>query len=87
MFVGAKRNGLPRDKRGLDGVRVLTELRSDPATRSIPVIVATSRTLDRADLETLGRMGATVLPKSDLAGEDASLRMHDALVRAGVLPS
>jgi hypothetical protein len=49
--------------------------------------VATSRTPDGADREALARLGATVLPKSDLAGEDASGRMRDALVRAGVLPS
>jgi signal transduction histidine kinase/DNA-binding response OmpR family regulator len=72
---------------GLDGSQVLAALRSDPATRAIPVIVATSRTLDGADREALARLGATVLPKSDLAGEDASGRMRDALVRAGVLPS
>jgi hypothetical protein len=62
-------------------------LRADPTTCGIPVIVATSRTLDRADLDSLARMGATVLRKSDLAGEDAPRRMHDALVRAGVLPN
>jgi signal transduction histidine kinase/CheY-like chemotaxis protein len=72
---------------GLDGARVLAELRADPATRGIPVIVATSRALDRTDLDILARMGATVLRKSDLAGQDAPLRMHDALVRAGVLPN
>jgi signal transduction histidine kinase/CheY-like chemotaxis protein len=72
---------------GLDGPQVLAALRADPATHAIPVVVATSRPLDAAERDTLARLGATVLPKSDLAREDASRRVRDALARAGLLSS
>jgi signal transduction histidine kinase/CheY-like chemotaxis protein len=72
---------------GLDGAKVLAALRAEPITRDVPVIISTSRSLERADVESLTRLGATMLPKALLAGQDAPVRVHEALVRAGVAPA
>ena len=47
------------------GFEVLDELKSDPATSGIPVVVHTSRSLSPADYERLGGRIATVLSKGD----------------------
>jgi signal transduction histidine kinase/CheY-like chemotaxis protein len=72
---------------GLDGAKVLAALRAEPVTRDVPVIIATSRALERAEIEGLTRLGATMLPKALLTGQDAPVHVHDALVRAGVAPA
>jgi len=40
-------------------------LKSDPATREIPVVIHTSRRLDDSDLSRLANRHAGVLPKGD----------------------
>jgi signal transduction histidine kinase/DNA-binding response OmpR family regulator len=72
---------------GLDGAKVLAALRAEPVTRDVPVIIATSRALERVEVESLTRLGATMLPKASLTDEDAPVRVHDALVTAGVAPA
>ncbi len=46
-----------------NGFEVLADLKTDPATRDIPVIVHTSRTLQPEDFVRLGGRHAAVLPK------------------------
>lgn len=49
---------------GRNGFDVLDELKSDPSTANIPVVIHTSRILREADLERLADRHVTVLPKS-----------------------
>jgi CheY-like chemotaxis protein/two-component sensor histidine kinase len=50
------------DRSGFD---VLEDLKSDPSTVAIPVIVHTSRKLTQSDLERLGNRHAAILPKGE----------------------
>lgn len=63
---------------------VLDELKSDPRTRSIPVIVVTSHELDVAERERLARNTEAIVPKERLSRELAINRIRDALAKAGV---
>ncbi|HLY17493.1 MAG TPA: ATP-binding protein [Bryobacteraceae bacterium] len=47
------------------GFEVLDDLKNDPATRDIPVIIHTSRRLTESDFERLGKHHAGILPKGD----------------------
>ena len=47
-----------------NGFNVLDELQSDEATRDIPVVIQTSKTLTQIDYERLASRQATVLPKA-----------------------
>jgi len=63
---------------------VLDELKSDPRTRSIPVIVVTSHVLDALDRERLAAETTAILSKESLSRELAINRIRDALRKAGV---
>jgi signal transduction histidine kinase/CheY-like chemotaxis protein len=52
---------------GRNGFEVLEELKADPATRAIPVVIHTSRLVSAEDLARLGGQHAALLPKH--AGE------------------
>ena len=52
------------DLRGSD---VLRELRRDPATQAIPIVIATSRALDSAERETLQPSVTAIFSKDILA--------------------
>jgi len=52
---------------GMTGHEVLVQLRTDPLTRHIPVVIVTGAGLLDADLLTLGRQATIVVPKSDLS--------------------
>ena len=52
---------------GKTGFEVLDELKSDPLTREIPVIIHTSKTTTQADLYRLGGRHSALMPK---AGQD-----------------
>jgi signal transduction histidine kinase len=56
---------------GRSGFAVLDDLKSDPATAGIPVVINTSRQLGSADYERLGGRHAAVLPKSDAGRQEA----------------
>jgi CheY-like chemotaxis protein len=68
---------------GLGGEEVLRQLRAQPATAALPVVVATSKVLERTEKEGLERLSAIVLPKSALGSSDAVRHLADALQRAG----
>jgi CheY-like chemotaxis protein len=48
---------------GRNGFEVLDELKSDPSTRDIPVVIHTSKTLSKADYDRLAGRHAAVLSK------------------------
>ncbi|HUQ90373.1 MAG TPA: ATP-binding protein [Bryobacteraceae bacterium] len=50
------------DRSGFD---IITELKADPSTSDIPVIIHTSRVLSQADYDRLGGRQAAILPKGE----------------------
>jgi signal transduction histidine kinase/CheY-like chemotaxis protein len=63
---------------------VLDELKADPRTRHIPVVIVTSHALDDEQRERLASHAEAVLSKENLSRELAINRIRDALVKAGV---
>lgn len=63
---------------------VLDELKSDPSTRGIPVIVVTSHVLDAAERSRLAAETEAIVSKDALSRELALNRIRDALRKAGV---
>jgi CheY-like chemotaxis protein len=64
---------------------VLDELKADPRTRSIPVIVVTSHVLDGEARERLAAQTEAILSKDSLSRELAINRIRDALGKGGVV--
>jgi signal transduction histidine kinase/CheY-like chemotaxis protein len=68
---------------GMSGFEALEELKRDPATASIPVVILTSKVLERA--EHLRLTGAVaVLPKESSSRSEAQARLRQALFNAGL---
>jgi CheY-like chemotaxis protein len=65
---------------------VLDELKADPRTRNIPVVIVTSHTLDTVDVERLASQTEAIVSKDKLSRELAMSRIRDALRKAGVGP-
>ena len=63
---------------------VLDELKSDPRTRAIPVIIVTSHVLDVAQQRRLLEEADAVISKQSLSRELAINRIRDALLKGGV---
>jgi CheY-like chemotaxis protein len=63
---------------------VLDELKADPRTRTIPVIVVTSHVLDATERSRLAADTEAILSKENLSRELAINRIRDALGKAGV---
>ncbi len=63
---------------------VMDELKSDPRTRNIPVIIVTSHALDEQERGRLAREVEAIVPKDQLSRELAINRIRDALRAAGV---
>jgi signal transduction histidine kinase/CheY-like chemotaxis protein len=63
---------------------VLDQLKADPYTRSIPVIIVTSQQLSADDVRRLSENTQTILSKEHLSRELAIHRIRDALRNAGV---
>jgi signal transduction histidine kinase/CheY-like chemotaxis protein len=71
---------------GTTAFDVLDELKADPVTRAIPVIIITGHTLEPQDRERLARQTDVILSKESLSRELAINRIRDALRKAGVGP-
>ncbi len=69
---------------GMDGFQVLEQLRSHEDTRTLPVIVCTSKTLTHRDKEQLESMGAGVISKADIASTLAPELLLQSLARMGI---
>jgi len=63
---------------------VLDELKKDPVTRCIPVIIHTSKTLAEDERRRLEREASAILQKQSLSREVAIARIRDALHQAGI---
>jgi CheY-like chemotaxis protein len=63
---------------------VLDELKADPVSRGIPVVIITSHALDQLDRERLSAHAEAILSKENLSRELAINRIRDALQKAGV---
>ena len=64
--------------------RLLDELKSDPRTRGIPVIIVTSHALDVVQQRRLLEEAEAVISKQSLSRELAINRIRDALLKSGV---
>jgi CheY-like chemotaxis protein len=64
---------------GRNGFEVLEELKSDPATKDIPVVIYTSKSITEADLHRLAGRHLALLPKSGLDRKHALMAIREAL--------
>lgn len=65
---------------------VLDELKADPRTRTIPVVIVTSHNLDTTDRQRLASQTDAIVAKDKLSRELAMSRIRDALRKAGLGP-
>lgn len=63
---------------------VMDELKSDPTTRAIPIIIHTSQQLDQDAQARLAQEAAAILPKQSMSREVALGRIREALMKAGL---
>ncbi|HSD11830.1 MAG TPA: ATP-binding protein [Candidatus Binatia bacterium] len=63
----------------LDGFEVLRELKSDPVTREIPVVVVTSKSLSEEERKTLDSLGTSVVAKDSVSRESALAAVESAM--------
>ncbi len=75
---------LDLDMPEMSGYEVLSELRSNAATKNIPVIINTSRVLEDRDYERLDSKAVFILSKATSSREVAIASVREALVKAGV---
>ena len=70
----------------ISGLDVLAQLKSDPGTASIPVVVVTSKVLEPDEREALEGRVLAVLPKDRTTGKDAFAVLQDTWAKAGFGP-
>jgi signal transduction histidine kinase/CheY-like chemotaxis protein len=70
---------------GMSAFEVLDELKADPATRNIPVIIHTSKDLGEEERRRLASETAAVLNKQSLSREVAIGRIREALMKAAAI--
>ncbi|MDB4977172.1 MAG: histidine kinase [Myxococcaceae bacterium] len=63
---------------------VLDELKRDPATRNIPVVIYTSKNLAEGERKRLESEASAILSKQSLSREIAIARIREALEKAGI---
>jgi len=68
----------------VDGFEVLYQLRANPATQSIPVIVATSKTLSHEERQQLVGQVMAIFPKEKLNDNSAPAELRTMLASAGL---
>jgi signal transduction histidine kinase/ActR/RegA family two-component response regulator len=68
---------------GISGFEVLRELKANPATRHIPVMIVTSKQLTAAEQSMLQQDAAAVLSKSILSQPDAAGQIQAVLTNSG----
>lgn len=69
---------------GLDGFEVLNQLKRDPRTSEIPVIINTASNLSDAERERLNKSAEAIVSKNACSIEDLGSRIRDALREAGI---
>lgn len=70
----------------VSGYELLTQLRSDPLTAAIPVVVNTSKTLTDSERELLSADAVAIVNKESDSQQSALWAVRDALARAGIVP-
>lgn len=71
----------------MSAFEVLDELKMDPKTRSIPVIIHTSQNLAEHERARLAAETAAIVSKQSLSREVAIARIREALMKAGIRPA
>jgi len=71
----------------LTGFEVLEQLKADPATAPIPVIIHSSKLLDEGERRRLAAATVATLAKDGAPREAALARLREALARAGLGPA
>jgi len=71
----------------LTGFEVLEQLKADPATAPIPVIIHSSKLLDEGERRRLAATTVATLAKDGAPREAALARLREALARAGLGPA
>ena len=66
------------------GTEVLARLKRDPATARIPVVIATSLTIDDAERARLSAHAAALLSKGWIGGTNTDTEVREALKGAGI---
>ena len=65
----------------LDGFGLLAQLRQNPATIDIPVIILTAKSLTAAETAVLQSSAQQIIQKQGLAGEDLLQQLQEILAR------
>ena len=68
----------------MGGLEVLSQLKADPATHDIPVVLNTAKSLSSEERTELERHGATVLLKDRFSRSDAAAEVRRLLVQSGI---
>lgn len=69
---------------GLDGFDVLNQLKHNPTTQQIPVIVYTSKHLEADEQNNLAAQSVAILSKETASRDVTIAQLQDALVKAGL---
>jgi CheY-like chemotaxis protein len=64
---------------GMDGFEVLDQLKRNPLTRDIPVIVITSKVIDEEDRERLADKALKILSKETASREEVMAQIEEIL--------
>jgi CheY-like chemotaxis protein len=67
----------------LTGFEVLREMRRNPSTKSIPVIVHTSKDLSPEEADSLTQLAAVIYPKREFSSAEGSGKLREVLATAG----
>jgi CheY-like chemotaxis protein len=67
----------------MQGEDVLDQLKADPSTEGIPVIIVTSKHLQPEERESLNQRAVAILSKTVLSRPEGLPLLHEALQRAG----
>jgi signal transduction histidine kinase/CheY-like chemotaxis protein len=70
----------------ISGFEVLARLKSDPATRDIPVVLNTAKTLTEDERREAERHGVPVFSKDRFGRADAAAELRRVLAEAGIAP-
>lgn len=70
----------------MSGFDVLDQLKADPATAKIPVIINTSTDIDESDRKRLAAEAAAVLSKEAVGPHEGLAQIREALATAGLEP-
>ena len=63
----------------VDGATVLDQLKADPVTHDVPVIVFTSKQLGQSERDTLSQKASAILTKDQLSVENVNAAIKTAL--------